>query len=165
TVPAICACSILLPLLLMVPLFHHGMKPATKQSVQPPRRASDTQPMPNTPPANKEVAVKSTQVPTEMMSDQLAAPTQIPQGIKNPVADNGPPPASFGAAGADGLGGNGAIDGVFKGQAQRAFKVANSKPLAISSGVAAGMLIQKMPTIYPAIAKSARVSGTVVLHA
>ena len=190
TVPVICACSILLPLILMVPLFHHGMKPATKQSVQPPRGASDTQPMPNTPPsasepltqdklqvktegkqttdnqpANKEVAVKSTQVPTEMMSDQLAAPTQIPQGIKKPVADNGPPPASFGAAGADGLGGNNAIDGVFKGQAQRAFKVANSKPLAISSGVAAGMLIQKMPTIYPAIAKSARVSGTVVLHA
>ncbi len=191
TVPAICAGSILLPLILVVPLFHHGMKPATKQSVQPPRGASDTQPKPNAPAPsanepltqdkplvktegkqttdnqtpNKEVVAKQMQVPTEMMSDQLAAPTQIPQGIKKPVADNGPPPASFGAAGADGLGGNGAIDGVFKGQAQRTFKVANSKPLAISSGVAAGMLIQKMPTIYPAIAKSARVSGTVVLHA
>ena len=153
--------------------------------------ASDTQPKPNAPAPsanepltqdkplvktegkqttdnqtpNKEVVAKQMQVPTEMMSDQLAAPTQIPQGIKKPVADNGPPPASFGAAGADGLGGNGAIDGVFKGQAQRTFKVANSKPLAISSGVAAGILIQKMPTIYPAIAKSARVSGTVVLHA
>ena len=99
------------------------------------------------------------------MNDQLTAPTQIPQEIKKQVADNGPPPASFGAGGADGLGGNGAIDGVFNGHARPAIKVVPSKPVAISSGVAAGMLIQKTPALYPPIAKSARVSGTVELHA
>ena len=106
-----------------------------------------------------------TQGQTEMMSDQLTAPAQIPQGIKKPAADNGPPPASFGAAGADGLGDNGAIDGVFNGHARPVTKVVPSKPLVISSGVAAGMLIQKMPAAYPPVAKSARVSGTVELHA
>ena len=44
-------------------------------------------------------------------------------------------------------------------------KLSPSKPLAISSGVATGMLIQKTPPVYPPIAKSARVSGTVELHA
>ena len=191
TVPVICACLILLLLVLMIPLFHHGMKSAAKQSVQPPPGASDTQLKPNMPkpsasepltqgkplataekqpatdnqPANEEEAANPAQVQSEMMNDQLTAPTQIPQGIKKPVADNGPPPASFGSAGADGLGGNGAIDGVFNGHAQRVTKVAPLKPLVISSGVAAGMLIQKMPPAYPPIAKSAHVSGTVELHA
>ena len=191
TVAAICACWILLPLILMIPLFHHGTKSAAKQSVQPPPAASDTQLKTNTPkpsasepltqdkppatterqettdnqPANEDAGVNPSQVQTKMMNDQLTAPTQIPQDIKKPVADNGPPPASFGAAGADGLGGNGAIDGVFNGHARPVIKVAPSKPLAISSGVAAGMLIQKTPPVYPPIAKSARVSGTVELHA
>ena len=39
------------------------------------------------------------------------------------------------------------------------------KLLVISSGVAAGMLIRKTPAIYPPVAKTARVSGTVELHA
>jgi protein TonB len=191
TVPAICACSILLPLILMIPLFHHGMKSAVKQSVQPPSGASDTQLKTNTPkpsasepltqvkppaapekqqttdhqPADEEEGVNPAQVQAKMMNDQLTAPTQIPQDIKKPVADNGPPPASFGAAGADGLGGNGAIDVAFNGHAQRVFKAEPLKPLVISSGVANGMLIQRMPPVYPAIAKSAHVSGTVELHA
>jgi protein TonB len=40
-----------------------------------------------------------------------------------------------------------------------------SKPLVISSGVATGMLTRKTEPLYPTIAKAARVSGTVVLHA
>ena len=116
-------------------------------------------------PANEVEGVNPSQAQTEMMNEQLTAPTQIPQDIKKPVADNGPPPASFGAAGTDGLGGNGAIDGVFNGHAQPVNKVAPLKPLAISSGVAAGMLIRKTPPVYPPIAKSAHVSGTVELHA
>jgi protein TonB len=191
TVPAICACSILLLLILMIPLFHHGMKSKAKQSVQPHPGASATQLKPNTQapsssgpltqdkpladperqqttdrqPAKQEEGVNPAQVQTQMMNDQLTAPTQIPQNIKKPVADNGPPPASFGVASADGLGGNGAIDGVFNGHARPAIKVVPSKPLAISSGVAAGMLIQNPPPVYPPIAKSAHVSGTVELHA
>jgi protein TonB len=191
TVSAMCASGILLLLILMTPLFHHGTQSAAKQSVQPHPGASYTQLKTNTPapsasepltqdepptttnrqkttdnhPTKEVEGVNLTQVQARMMNDQLTAPTQIPQDIKKPVADNGPPPASFGAAGADGLGGNGAIDRVFNGHAQPVTKVAPLKPLAISSGVAAGMLIQQTPAVYPPIAKSARVSGTVELHA
>ena len=135
TITAISACSILLLLILMISLFHHGMRSAAKPSIQPPPAASDTQLNTNKPkpsaggpltkvkppattemqettdnqPANEEEEVNPAQAQTKMMNDQLTAPTQIPQGIKKPVADNGPPPASFGAASTDGLSGNGTI--------------------------------------------------------
>ena len=96
------------------------------------------------------------------MDDQLTAPTLIPQGQ---VAEDAPPPVSFGAAGADGLGGSSANVSVLNGHAQPVVKVAPSRPFTISSGVAAGMLILKTPPIYPPIARAARVSGTVELHA
>ena len=94
-----------------------------------------------------------------MMTGQLSAPTTIPKQ----VADNEPPPASFGTSGADGLGGSGANGSLFKGHTQPVTKA--FKPIVISSGVATGMLIRKTEPVYPAIAKAARVSGTVVLHA
>ncbi len=99
-----------------------------------------------------------------MMDDQLTAPTVIPQGAGK-QAENAPPPVSFGSGGADGLGGASASDSVLNGRIQPAVKVVPSKPLAISSGVAAGMLVQQTQPVYPSIAKAAGVSGTVVLHA
>jgi protein TonB len=39
------------------------------------------------------------------------------------------------------------------------------KKVAISAGVAQGMLLQKTIPLYPPIAKAARVSGTVILQA
>lgn len=183
--------SVLLALTLMIPLLHHGAKPAAKQSVQPPAETTDTQPgtdttipsdeppTQNTPVAttqkqqtpdnqstNQQPAVKPSPAPSKrqakMMDDQLTAPTQIPQGSEKQDA---PPPVSFGAAGADGLGGTSANDNVLNEHTQPAVKVVPSRPFAISSGVATGMLISQTPPIYPSIAKAARVSGTVVLHA
>jgi TonB family protein len=194
-VAAVSTCWILLSLILMIPLFHHGTKSVAKQSVQPLPEATHTQLETHTPnppisepltqekpsattekqqatdnqPANAEDRVKSPQVPTKMqtkmMDDQLTAPTQIPQGIEKQVAENAPPPASFGTDGADGLGGSSANVGAFSGHAQPAVNVVPSKPLSISSGVAAGMLIHETQPVYPPIAKAAQVSGTVVLHA
>jgi protein TonB len=191
TTPVICGCAILLLIVLTILLFHHGTKPAVKHPAQQPSKASDTLPMQNSPkppasgpltqdtapattekqqatdhqPADDEQGAKPAKAQADMMNDQLAAPTQIPQGVKKPVADDGPPTANFGAAGADGLGGNGAMDGVLNGRGQHAARVATSGPLVVSSGVAAGMLIQKTPPVYPPIAKAAHVSGTVELHA
>ena len=42
-VAGVSTCAILLPLILMMPLFHHGTKTVAKQSVQPLPEASDTQ--------------------------------------------------------------------------------------------------------------------------
>ncbi len=179
--------SILLLLIFMIPLFHHGTKSVATQSIQPLPGATDTQMKTNTPkpsasepltqdkplatterqqtadnqPTNEEEGVNSAQVQTKMMNDQLTAPRRIPKQ----VAENAPPPASFGTAGADGLGGSGANVSVFNGHAEPVAKVVPSKPVKVSSGVAAGMLILKTPPVYPPIAKAARVSGTVEMNA
>jgi protein TonB len=97
-----------------------------------------------------------------MMHDQLTAPTLIPRSIKT-VVPEAPPSSGLGSAGIDALGGNGPASSVFNAQARPDVKAA--KPLAISAGVAVGLLIKKVEPAYPVIAKTARVSGTVVLQA
>jgi protein TonB len=95
-----------------------------------------------------------------MMSDQLTAPTRIPK--QTAEAENVPPPASD-TVGAEGLGGNSPNAGMFNGHTQPTVRV--SRPVPISSGIATGMLIQSSPPIYPPLAKTAHVSGTVEVHA
>jgi TonB family protein len=186
-IAGVSAGAILLPLILMIPLFHHGTKTVATQSVQPLPGASDTQQMtdaPNSstskPPAqgkplptsagqkttdnqttDEQQGTTSAQVQSTMMNDQLTAPTRIPKQ----EAENAPPPAGLDTAGADGLGSGSANASMFNGHSQPNVKVAASKPVAISSGVATGMLIQKTPPDYPPIAKTAHVAGTVELHA
>ena len=186
-IAAVSICSILLLLVLVSQLLQHRTKSAAMQSVQPPPALSDTQPETNTPapsaseplaenkssastqvkPADNQPAIKQNgvdppQAQKDMMHDQLTAPLQIPQAVKKQVAENGPPPESIGAAGTEGLGGS-MNPNISNGQATPIVKPL--KPLVISAGVATGLLIQKNPPIYPAIARSARVSGTVVLEA
>lgn len=188
------AASALLLAALMFSLFHHGAQPASKPAVQAPPQATDTQqetditnppdnaPAPQTQPAattekqaaagtpvtNGQDGVKPapglTKKQTQMMDDQLTAPTVIPQGAGK-QAENAPPPVSFGSGGADGLAGASPNDSVLNGRTQPAVKVVSSRPFAISSGIATGMLIRQTQPVYPTIAKAARVSGTVVLHA
>ena len=107
-------------------------------------------------------------VQSEMMNNQLTAPTRIPHDIKIVAEKEAPPSSGFGVAGMEGLGGSsgGVIGSVF-GSGSNAPKVqaAVPKKVNISGGVAAGMLLQKTIPVYPPIAKAARVSGTVVLQA
>jgi len=183
-IAAICAGAVLVPAIVIVPLLHHGTKTAAQPSNQPISGATATSLEMNM--SNTTAADSSTQrkgqaanggsqatdnqpsnqsganpglVQTNMMNDQLNAPKRIPKQ----VAENGPPPASL--SGADALGGSGGTDSVFHGNSQPVVKGAPAKPLVISSGVASGMLIQKTAPAYPSIAKAARVSGTVELHA
>jgi TonB family protein len=51
------------------------------------------------------------------------------------------------------------------GAAMSPHPVGGNGQLAISGGVAQGLLVQKMPVMYPPVAKAARVQGTVVLQA
>lgn len=190
---AVGASSFLLSLILIIFLFHHGGKVAAQQSVQSVQAATDLQPVSNKPkpsageplaqdktpaavttqqatdnqPGSGADAASSTQTPTEtqtqMMNDQLAAPTRIPRAAANTqVAENEPSAAGFGA---EGLGSSSANVSIFNGHTQSVVKAPPPKPIVISSGVAAGMLIHKTAPIYPSIAKAARVSGTVELHA
>jgi len=105
-------------------------------------------------------------VQSEMMNNQLTAPTRIPHDIKMVAEKEAPPTSGFGVAGMEGLGGSssGVTDSLF-GQSGPKVQAAAPKKVNISAGVAVGMLIQKTTPNYPPIAKAARVSGTVVLQA
>jgi TonB family protein len=193
-VGGVSAGAILISVVLMMTVFHHGTTPAAKPPVQvipaptetpvetpaPDASASvpTTQSAPaaattkqqaangqNSQPTAADNSVKSPKTPTKsqakMMGDQLSAPTQIAKQ----AAENAPPPVSFDAAGADGLGGTGTNASALSGHTQPVVKFVPPKPIAVSSGVATGMLIQRTAPLYPAIAKAARVGGTVELHA
>jgi protein TonB len=58
---------------------------------------------------------------------------------------------------------NGNVANLFAGQSGG--NVSGPRVVAVSAGVAVGMLIRKTQPVYPAIARSARVQGTVVLQA
>ena len=112
-------------------------------------------------------AVHVVHMQSEMMNNQLTAPTRIPHSIQM-VTEKEAPTASFGVAGAEGLGGSsagGVFGSVFGSGNAPKVQAAAPKKVNISAGVAVGMLIQKTTPSYPPIAKAARVSGTVVLQA
>jgi protein TonB len=129
------------------------------------QQAANSQITQNSQPSAADNSVKLPKTPTKsqakMMGDQLNAPTQI----EKQAAEVAPPPASFDASGADGLGGSGANESALSGHAQPVVKFVPPKPIAVSSGVATGLLIRSTPPVYPSIAKAARVGGTVALHA
>jgi len=106
-------------------------------------------------------------VQSEMMNNQLTAPTRIPHNIQI-VSEKEAPPSSFGVAGMEGLGGSstGVTGGIFGGSGNAPkVKAEAPKKVNISAGVAVGLLVQKTTPVYPPIAKAARVSGTVVIQA
>ncbi|MGA9672756.1 MAG: TonB family protein [Terracidiphilus sp.] len=105
-------------------------------------------------------------VQSEMMSNQLSAPARISKDVKSAEQDASPPPASFGTGGLEGLGATGSpVSADFGKQPGPKVKSETPRIATISAGVAQGMLLQKTSASYPPIAKTARVSGTVVLQA
>ncbi len=100
------------------------------------------------------------------MDNALRAPTKIPKTIK--MISSEAPPAQIGVAGmGEGMGGGGAMGGILGdiGKSAPVVKAAPPKKIPVSSGVMAGNLLSKTQPVYPAIAKAARISGTVVLQA
>jgi protein TonB len=186
---------VLLLLLLMIPMFHHTkpaaaqpvavpqpvtvttddqpdaastvVKPSPSNSTQAPHAAdvnSAKNAAADAAPAAKDdqqdAAAAPAPVASQMMNDQLNAPTRIQRAAS--TNDDAPPPASnFAMAG---LGGNTAIGNVFGGDKTKV-QVAQPTTVRVSAGVAVGLLMQKTAPVYPLIAKTARVSGTVVLQA
>jgi protein TonB len=103
-----------------------------------------------------------------MLDNQLQAPSKIPKEIKQ-IKESAAPPSMAGVAGMEGMGGGtagGVMGGILGGIGSGpTVKAAPPKKLSISSGVMAGNLLEKTIPQYPAIAKAARIQGTVVLQA
>lgn len=98
-------------------------------------------------------------VSPDAMAEQLVAPTRIAGTIKKAPAADEPPPAPVSVPLAD----NSAISGaIFDSNAKAKYV---PKVVAISAGVADGMIIRKTPPLYPRFAQEARISGKVVLKA
>jgi periplasmic protein TonB len=178
-------------LLVAFQLFHYGTAGKIKHIVAQPATAatSTTDPDPETivdfkptaakPSPIKEASVEASQpiesasaepakttpatVQKEMMQYQLVAPTRLPQNAKSVAPNDAPPPSSLGGASIAALNGNNAIGNVFAGRSGA--DISGPKVVTVSAGVAVGMLVHKAQPTYPAIARSARVQGTVVLQA
>jgi len=103
------------------------------------------------------------------MNNQLTVP-KIPHEIKMVHEAAPPPPAMAGVAGMEGMGSgsaNGVMGGILGGMGTGGptVKAAPPKRIAVSAGVIAGNRIGGVDPRYPAIAKAARIQGTVVLQA
>jgi periplasmic protein TonB len=102
---------------------------------------------------------------TVTLDRSFYAPTKIPQGLaKNDRADNAPGSDLRGMDIVPGLPDGGT--GVFVSRNVVPVVHADVKgPVRVSSMVVSGLILQKTPPIYPAIAKATGTHGTVVLQA
>jgi protein TonB len=155
-----CTNGSILLLLILIPLIYPEALPAA--SLQTLLFAPPPPPPAPAPPPPPQV-VQVVKVKSEMMNNQLTAPTRIPKNIQI-VSEKEAPVSSFGVAGMEGLAGSGSneMSNMFRGNT---VKAAPPKKVTISAGVSQGMLLQKTVPVYPPIAKAARVQGTVVLQA
>jgi periplasmic protein TonB len=124
-------------------------------------------PPPPPPPPPAEVHIVK-QVQTDIVNGQLRTPTKIPKKVEMIKEEEAPPPMTAGVVGGvpGGVPGGsmgGVMGGIIGGSALIP-KVAVQR-IRVSSGVTQGMVIKKVEPVYPAIAKTARVQGTVILAA
>jgi protein TonB len=98
-------------------------------------------------------------VSPDAMAAQLVAPSRIAGNIKRTKQDVPPPSAPAPAA----LGDSGTLPGAVFGSSSKA-RVA-PQVVAISAGVADGMIIRKTQPVYPKFAQDAHITGRVVLKA
>jgi protein TonB len=97
----------------------------------------------------------------DMMNSQLNAPSRISASARN-VNGDAPPSETFGS----GLDSGGGTSGIGSLSKQTGVKVQldAAKSKSVSGGVTGGTLIQKTSPVYPAIAKQARITGTVTMQ-
>src|SRR5260370_16509997 len=124
-------------------------------------------PPPPPPPPPAEVHIVK-QVQTDIVNGQLRTPTKIPKKVEMIKEEEAPPPMTSGVVGGvpGGVPGgsmSGVMGGIIGGSALIP-KVAVQR-IRVSSGVTQGMVIKKVGPVYPPIAQTTRVQGTVILAA
>ena len=99
-------------------------------------------------------------VSSEAMAAQLVAPSRIAGQIKKVASADEPPPSAPAAVSMDDTS---AVPGAVFGGASKV----KMEPhvVAISAGVADGMILRKTPPVYPKFAQEAHITGKVVLKA
>lgn len=164
---------VMLGILLLLPLYFTQELPKAQLLtflVTPP-------PPPPPPPADQQVARVTRQIQTDLMtSGLLRTPTRIPTKVQMIKEDDAPPPMASSGGVVGGVPGgipggqlSGVIGGIVNSTSSLAFvpKLQPAVPqrVRISQGVTSGLLLHRVEPPYPLIAKSARISGSVVLKA
>lgn len=122
-------------------------------------------PPPPPPPPPPPTITKTVKAPRVVQINKMVAPTVIPKTV-NIVKDDAPVIYSNSAAGVDGGVGGGVLGSILGGPAAPPPpKPAAPSRIKIGGQVEAGAITNKVQPEYPAIAKVAHISGTVVLHA
>jgi periplasmic protein TonB len=124
-------------------------------------------PPPPPPPAEVHVVKK---VQTDIINGQLRTPTKIPKKVEMIKEEEAPPPQMAGVVGGvpGGVPGGqmGGVMGSIIGAANAPIpKMQAPQRIRVSQGVVSGLKIKEVKPVYPAIAKTARVQGNVVLQA
>jgi periplasmic protein TonB len=124
-------------------------------------------PPPPPPPPPAEVHIVK-QVQTDLVNGQLRTPTKIPKKVEMIKEEEAPPPMTGVVGGVPGgvPGGqmNGVIGGIISNAPMAVPKVAVQR-IRVSQGVTAGLVIKKVNPVYPPLARTARVQGSVLLAA
>jgi len=126
-------------------------------------------PPPPPPPPPPMQPIKVAKIETELENGALRTPTKIPEKIKI-VKEEEAPPAAAGNAVLGGVtggvpgGGMGGVIGSLIGGTGSVPRVTLNR-VRVSGGVVEGNIIKKVQPTYPPLAKTARIQGTVILHA
>ena len=161
---------LLIGVLVLIPLIYTEALP--KQQLMTFLVAPPPPPPPPPPPAAVTPVAKPVHIQSELDNGQLRTPTAIPKKIAMIKEDEAPPPSS-GVGGVVGgvpggvAGGQmgGVIGGIIAATPVAVPKVATPQKVRVSQGVAEGLLVHKVTPTYPALARSARIQGSVVLQA
>jgi len=160
----------LLGILVLIPLVYTEALP--KQQLMTFLVAPPPPPPPPPPPAAAPPVKVIRKIETELDNGQLRTPTKIPQKIQIIKEEEAPPPSAMGgvAGGVPGGVPGGSMGGVIGGIIGQTAtsvvpKVATPQRVRVSQGVSEGLLVHQVKPNYPALAKQARIQGSVVLQA
>ena len=160
--------GLLIGLMVLVPLIYTEALP--RQQLMTFLVAPPPPPPPPPPPAAMPVKVVKV-IPTDIINGQLRTPTKIPEKVAMIKEEAAPPPLTTAGViggvpgGVPGGSMGGVIGGIIGSTPVAVPKVAAPSRVRVSAGVQQGNLISQVRPVYPAIAKAARISGTVVLQA
>jgi protein TonB len=162
---------VIIGVLILIPLIYTEALP--KQQLMTFLVAPPPPPPPPPPPAAAPPVKVVRKIETELDNGQLRQPTKIPQKVKI-IDEQDTPPPSAGAGVVGGVPGGvpgGSMGGVIGGiigattAAPAVPKAATPQRVRVSQGVSEGLLVHQVRPVYPPLARSARIQGSVVLQA